>query len=256
VDADGAPLLLRGIGRHDLYDEVTTRSRDRQRARPLPVAPPGAPTKNGHHPMIHRSLEALVVTPGTGDEPFTHQGKSIGADLLGFWRWAYSDLVSNATRGVLAEYIVGLALGYVDGRARLEWDMSDLRTPQGKSVEVKSAAYVQTWQQEKLSKITFNITPTNGWDAATNTVAAERKRQADVYVFCLLKHTDKATVCPLNLDQWDFYVLSTNRLNNLVGEQKTITLANLLLKLRPSEASFAQLRDCVEVAAEEPATAT
>lgn len=59
-------------------------------------------------------------------------------------------------------------------------------------------------------------------------------------------------VGPLNLDQWEFYVLSTNRLNNLVGEQKTITLANLL-KLSPSKASFAELRDCVEVAAEEAA---
>jgi hypothetical protein len=184
-----------------------------------------------------------------------HQDKSIGADLFGFWRWAYSDLVSNATRGVLAEYIVGLALRCVDGCARAEWDACDLRTPQGNSVEVKSAAYLQTWHQQKLSKISFDITPTNGWDAATNTISAERKRQADVYVFCLLKHMDKATVCPLNLDQWEFYVLSTNRLNNLVGEQKTITLASLL-KLNPSTVSFAKLRDCVEVAAKEPANAT
>lgn len=205
--------------------------------------------------MIRRSLEALVVAPGTGDEPFMHQDKNIGADLFGFWRWAYSDLVSNATRGVLAEYIVGLALRCVDGCARAEWDACDLRTPQGNSVEVKSAAYVQTWHQRALSKISFDITPTNGWEAATNTVSAERKRQADVYVFCLLKHMDKATVSPLNLDQWEFYVLSTNRLNNLLGKQKTITLARLL-KLSPSKASFAELSDCVEVAAKEPANAT
>jgi hypothetical protein len=178
--------------------------------------------------MIHRSLEALVVTPGTGDEPFMHQDKSIAVDLFGFWRWAYSDLVSNATRGVLAEYIVGLALRCVDGGSRVEWDTCDLRTPQGNLVEVKSAAYVQTWHQRELSKISFDITPTNGWDAATNTVSTERKRQANVYVFCLLKHIDKVTVCPLNLDQWDFYVLSTNRLNNLVGKQESITLVAVM----------------------------
>jgi hypothetical protein len=205
--------------------------------------------------MTHESLEALVVTPRIGDEPFTYQDKSIGADLLGFWRWAYSDLVSNATRGVLAEYIVGLALRCVDGGTRAEWDAADLRTPQGDSVEVKSAAYVQTWKQRQLSKITFNITPTNGWDAATNTISTERKRQTDVYVFCLVKHLDKATVCPLNLDQWEFYVLSTNRLNNSVCEQKKITLAHLL-RLSPSKTSFAELRDCVEVAAKEPANAS
>jgi hypothetical protein len=59
--------------------------------------------------------------------------------------------VSNATRGVLAEYIVGLALRCIDGRARAEWDASDLRTQEGDSVESKSAAYVQTWKQWKLS---------------------------------------------------------------------------------------------------------
>lgn len=135
--------------------------------------------------MTHGSLETLEVTPKTGDEPFTYLGNSIGASLLGYWHWAYSDLVSNASRGVLAEYIVGLALRCVDGRARAEWDASDLRTLEGVSVEVKPAAYVQTWKQRQLSTIAFSIIPTNGWNSATNTVSAERKWQADVYVFCL-----------------------------------------------------------------------
>ena len=55
---------------------------------------------------------------------------------------------------------------------------------------------------------------------------------------------------PLNLDQWKFYILSTNRLNNIVGKQKTIILASLL-KLSPLVASFAQLQGCVEAAAKE-----
>ena len=209
-----------------------------------------AAARQGGFASIDTSLDALAVTPGTGNEPFIHQGNSIEADISGFWRWAYSDLVSNATRGVPAEYIVGLALGCVNGRARAEWDACDLRTPQGHSVEVKSAAYLQTWRQQRLSKIVFHITSTNGWDAASNTVSVVRKRQADVYVFCLLKHMDKTTVYPLNLDQWKFYILSTNRLNNIVGKQKTITLASLL-KLSPLIASFAQLQDCVEAAANE-----
>jgi len=218
---------------------------------PLEVEGRAAPIKS--NPTLH-DLAALAVVPKTGDEPFVYQGQSIGVDVLGFWRWAYSDLVSNATRGVLAEYIVGLALGCVDGCARAEWDARDLRTSQGDSVEVKSAAYVQTWPQRQLAKIRFSITPTTGWDAASNTVSAERKRQADVYVFCLLKHMDKSTACPLNLDQWEFYILSTNRLNNLVGEQKTITLASLL-ELSPSTASFGELRDYIEAAAKEPSNA-
>ena len=55
-------------------------------------------------------------------------------------------------------FIVGLALGCVDGRVRAEWDACDLRTTQGSSVEVKSAAYVQTWQQKELAenKVQYN----------------------------------------------------------------------------------------------------
>lgn len=65
--------------------------------------------------MPHDSLAAIPVTPKTGDEPFTDGGRPIGASLRGFWSWACLDLVSNAMRGVLAEYVVGLALGCVDG---------------------------------------------------------------------------------------------------------------------------------------------
>ncbi|AXG97954.1 hypothetical protein DVJ83_00840 [Deinococcus wulumuqiensis] len=42
-----------------------------------------------------------------------------------FWRWAYSDFLSNALRGVLAEYIVAQAAGCTH-RARTEWDAYDL----------------------------------------------------------------------------------------------------------------------------------
>ena len=43
-----------------------------------------------------------------------------------FWRWAYSDLLSNRNRSIFAEYIVGVALGIVDN-PRVEWDSVDLR---------------------------------------------------------------------------------------------------------------------------------
>ncbi|CAM4194754.1 hypothetical protein KIPE111705_44555 [Kibdelosporangium persicum] len=198
--------------------------------------------------MTHINLDALVPIPKTGDEPFTHRGQSIGTQLGEFWTWACSDLISNAMRGVLAEYIVGLALGCLDGRTRLEWDAADLRTRHGVRVEVKSSAYLQSWKQQRLSTIAFTIKPTTGWDATTNTYAAERKRQADVYVFCVFTPVDKATADPLNLDQWDFYVMSTNRLNAAVGEQKTITLASLR-EHGPTKCTFTELPGCVDTEA-------
>ena len=56
-----------------------------------------------------------------------------------FWEWAYDDLLTNTTRGVLAEYIVATALGVADTKRR-EWDQYDLKTADGDGVEVKSSA--------------------------------------------------------------------------------------------------------------------
>jgi hypothetical protein len=53
----------------------------------------------------------IKVTVKTGDECFHSIGASLGYTLLDFWRWSASDLVSNATRGRLAEFIVAKALG-------------------------------------------------------------------------------------------------------------------------------------------------
>jgi hypothetical protein len=193
------------------------------------------------------SLEAVVATAKTGQEKVIRGGEPIGATVEGFWRWAFSDLVSNATRGVFAEYLVGLALGCVDGSTRLEWDACDLRTAAGLRVEVKSAAYLQSWRQERLSAVSFDVRPSDGWDAATNTTASERRRQADVYVFCLLHHTDKTTVDPLDLDQWTFYVLSSRVLNEQVGEQRRISLSRLLT-LVPAQVGFDGLGEAVNAA--------
>jgi hypothetical protein len=140
----------------------------------------------------------------------------------GFWEWAYGDLLSNTNRGVLAEYIVATALGIHDTK-RLEWDQYDLEIGDVK-VEVKSAAYVQTWKQPRLSKIVFGIRTAMGWDARTDTSATIAQRCADVYVFCLLKGEDRERIEPLDIEHWEFYVLPTSVLNDKLRDQKTIRL--------------------------------
>jgi hypothetical protein len=101
---------------------------------------------------------------------------------------------------------------------------------EGISIEVKTSAYLQSWDQQSLSKISFDIQPIYGWDSVTNEYDAEKKRQSDVYVFCVLKHKDQATLNPLDLSQWDFYVMSTAVLNKAAPGQKTISLRSLLDK--------------------------
>ncbi|WP_110926720.1 hypothetical protein [Bacillus massiliglaciei] len=124
--------------------------------------------------------------------------------------------------GKLAKFIVAKAVNATN-IMRVEWDAYDLLTPEGiKKIEVKSAAYVQSWQQVKSSSITFGIAPTMGWESSTNTYFTEIKRSADVYVFCLLKEQDRNVVNPLNLDQWEFFVLTTEQINRGKGIRRQL----------------------------------
>lgn len=175
----------------------------------------------------------------SGQERFHAGGKALDFDIHQFWRWSASDLMNNRMRGLLAEYLVVQAVGVSD-RPRVEWDAYDAITPGGIRVEVKSAAYVQSWHQTKPSTIKFDIRPTRAWFAHSNQYAETVKRQADVYVFCLLGEKGRTDVDPLDVTQWRFFVLETRRLNATIGDQKTIGLRPLLA-LGADEVPYASL---------------
>lgn len=193
-------------------------------------------------------LGRLIASRKTGEERFHLDGTDLHFTLLDFWQWSASDLLSNATRGRLAEFIVAKALGIDTAGVRNEWDAYDLRTDGGIRIEVKSAAYIQSWFQNRLSSISFLTRPTRAWDADTNRQSLDAKRQADVYVFALLAHRDKSTANPLNVDQWRFYVVSTPVLNARTRSQHSITL-NSLETLAGGSVVFSELKDAVEAAA-------
>lgn len=191
-------------------------------------------------------IKPASVDRKNGGEPFHRDGESIGFDVQEFWSWSASDLVANTTRGLIAEFLVTKALGKGDS-PRAEWDAFDVSTNSGLRVEVKSGAYLQSWEQRSLSEIRFSIKPTQGWDASSNTISEERKRQADVYVFCVLHHLDPETLDPLNLTQWSFYVLSTKQLNAKLGEQKTVGLSRLR-NIGARQATYNGLNDAIRSA--------
>jgi hypothetical protein len=172
-------------------------------------------------------LRRLTVVAKSGDERFHAGGTGLGFVLADFWRWSVSDLVSNATRGRLAEFIVARSLGIPTDSVRDEWGAFDLITPEGLKVEVKSAAFIQSWSQRELSKISFQTPKTREWNPDTNLQDQVSKRQADVYVFALLAHKDKSTIDPLNVKQWQFYVLATSVLDGRTRSQHSITLKTL-----------------------------
>lgn len=165
---------------------------------------------------------AIEVIRKSGKECF--QGMDGEHTLQDFWAWAFSDLVSNTERGKLAEYIVATAMG-CDGGTSPTWGSFDLLSPEGIKIEVKASAYIQSWEQKGFSRIKFSIAESLYWNGFA--YAKEKKRQADVYVFCVLKHKEQDTINPIDLEQWEFYPVSTDILNEAVKGQKTICLARV-----------------------------
>jgi len=162
----------------------------------------------------------------TWEESFSQDWKILNIKVKNFWgRW-FSQLATNNLRWILAEYIVASDLGIVHN-LREERDAYDLITPEKIKIEIKSASYIQSWEQKKLSTISFSIRPTHGYDIKTTKRNNILKRQSDVYVFCLLAHKDQNTLNPLDMGQRDFYIITTRLLDQEVLTQKSITLKKL-----------------------------
>ena len=172
-------------------------------------------------------LDKIKIAQKTGDEQLSFNGSATGIKLIDFWKWSVSDIISNATRGRFAEFIVAMALGIDLKNIRDEWSAYDLISNEGIKIEVKSASYLQSWFQRNFSTISFSIKAARLWDSSTNTQAEIPTRPSDIYVFCLLKHKDQATLEPMNLDQWDFFVVSTFAINNYKRSKSSITLKSL-----------------------------
>jgi hypothetical protein len=198
-------------------------------------------TKKQHSSL---SLGALKIKKKTGQEPFIFENSVLPFSLIHFWQWSQSDLVGNVIRGVLAEFIVATALDLNKG-VRTEWNAVDLMTPNGLKIEIKSSAYLQRWKQDNFSEISFNIAATKDWFADKREYSHKRKRQADVYIFCLLHHREQNTVNPLDMDQWTFYVLETAVMNEKLGDQKMIRLSSLL-KLKPRHCCYREIKAAIE----------
>ena len=203
--------------------------------------------------MADDKLGPLRVERKIGSESFCASGQSAGFDLLEFWQWSASDLVDNTTRGVLAEFIVAKALGIDVHPVRVgwaPWDLGmDLETDRPIRIEVKSAAFLQSWGQRRLSTVQFVVPKRRAFNSENNSMEVIPRRHANVYVFALLWHKDKPTLDPLNLDQWRFYVLPTRTLDERTRSQHSITLHSLEALPGVIVVGFAQLAEAVSRAA-------
>ena len=121
-------------------------------------------------------------------------------DLSAFYRWNSGNLLENRTRGAFAEWLVHQALG-IESEFREEWAPVDA-VIDDITMEIKSAAYEQSWEQAAPSRIVFPIT----------------QRVAQLYVFCLLSGRE-----PADTNTWTFWVVPTSAL----PQQESISLESL-----------------------------
>jgi hypothetical protein len=68
-----------------------------------------------------KKLGKLKNEQKSGNEHFVYNGNSIDKKLIDFWKWSSSDLISNTTRGIFAEFIIAMAMEVDLQNIREEW---------------------------------------------------------------------------------------------------------------------------------------
>lgn len=185
----------------------------------------------------------IPVKKLTGQEIFKNSGDK-KFSVLKFWRYGFSNLNSNVLRGALAEFIIENALkGNDQIDVRNPWGDSDVITPDGKKIEVKCCSYIQDWDQNELSRISWSGLKAKSlyWSSAVSEFPrTPADYKSDIYVLALLKHQDPATLDILNMDQWCFWVLSRDKLKEVSKNGNSISL-NRLEKQKIEPVSFQEL---------------
>lgn len=157
-----------------------------------------------------------------GSEEFKHATPIENLTVQDYWAWAHSALSVNVERGVVAEFLVAAALGVArDSNVRDPWADSDVIVSDGMTpggmihIEVKSGSYIQDWGQKDYSKIVFSrlrgravVANGIGILEGMESLSGDKTYKSHVYVMCVQKHKEQDSFSILDLNQWDFFVLS------------------------------------------------
>lgn len=156
-----------------------------------------------------------------GEEQFLLHGKTVGINVYDFWRFAYSDLNADP-RDDVAEYLVSHALGIEKPINKENWTLYDI-SYRGKRIEVKCTGYFQTWRSDSQVSLhrVFSIRK------AHHPVTGILERQNDIYVFCLLLGNTREEANVLDLENWEFYIVPTSKINAACNDNKTISLSRI-----------------------------
>lgn len=157
---------------------------------------------------------------------FTYNENNAGFSMLDFWKFQFSQIYD--IQGDIAEFIVAKALNKTEADNKDLWTLYDI-SYRNKRIEVKETSYYHAWQTDdepKSKARTFGITKANS--SYENPDEENRyERQNDIYVFCLNTGYTKSESYPLNLNNWEFYIVPTQVINEKCGNNKTISLSKI-----------------------------
>ena len=142
-----------------------------------------------------------------------------------FWQWSYSDLLIEKNRDDLGLFLVANALELTK-MPRINWGNVDLRY-RGKKIAVRTSGYVQSWKQKRPKRVLYDISPKKGIVAKTENSRTFRNREAEIYIFCLQTEKDVKKINLIDVDQWRFYIVSTEKLDLEFHDKKRIGIRPL-----------------------------
>lgn len=161
----------------------------------------------------------------SGQENFSFDNINLGFTMLDYWRFHYSNIFD--LQDTIAEFIVAKALDIHESQNDQYWTLWDL-TYRDKHIEIKETSYYHSFNTNgKISKQrVFDIHKSNGgYDEKSGN--NELIRQNDLYIFCLNTGNTEEESYPLNLNNWEFYVVPTKVINEQCGDNKTISLGRI-----------------------------
>lgn len=157
-----------------------------------------------------------------GKEKFVSQNKELEFGMLEFWCSKFSNIYN--IQEYIAEFLVEQALGIEKSHNTEYWTLFDILYKDYR-IEIKETGYYHPWNQNgKISEMRrFGITKANSKyeNKDTNNIY---ERQNDIYVFCLNIGKTKETSNPLNIDNWEFYIVPTKTINEVCKNNKSIGL--------------------------------
>lgn len=195
----------------------------------------------------------------TGEEQFTDNEQPIGISMLDFWKFECSNVYD--LQDEVSEFIVTSALGLTKAFNKDSWTRWDISYPYKNDIvkiEVKTTSYYHSWQTEKSEikeQRAFGIAKSNSkYDERAKVLAGEMdkvsgenvlERPSDLYVFCLNTGRNRKDAFPLEMKNWEFYIVSTAYINSTFKEQKSVSLTRLK-KLGIKPVPYSEIKNTVE----------